>query len=97
MATRHGPSLLPVFALLVVALVVFAPAWKEYLPLGRWLAPHPRVTVAAPAVKVWVSKKSGRYYCPGSDQYQKVSPGFLLAQGEAVKKGYRPAEKACQP
>lgn len=95
MGSRHGPSLLPVFVLLLLALAVFTPAWKQYLPLDRWLAPRPRVTLVATTVKVWVSKESRLYYCPDSALYKKVSPGFLLTQGEARKRGYRPAKQSC--
>jgi hypothetical protein len=50
---------------------------------------------ASPTTKVWVNKQSRLYYCPTSVLYRKATPGFLLTQDEALKKGYRPAEQAC--
>jgi len=95
MGSRHGPSILPLFLLLLAALAVFFPAWKQFLPRDGRLTSRSKVAVATPAIKVWVSKQSRLYYCPTSVLYRKASPGFLLTQSEALKKGYRPAEHAC--
>jgi len=95
MGSRHGPSILPLFLLLLAALAVFFPAWKQFLPPDGGLTSRSKVRVATPAIKVWVSKQSRLYYCPTSGLYRKASPGFLVTQGEALKTGYRPAEQAC--
>ena len=97
MGSRHDTSLLPLFLLLLVALAAFFPAWKQLLPPDpdRWPMSRSNVAVAAPTIKVWVNKQSRVYYCPTSVLYRKASPGFLLTQSEALKKGYRPAEHAC--
>jgi len=95
MGSRHGPSLLPLCLLLLAALVVFFPAWKQLLPPDRWPTSPSSVAVASPPTKVWVNKQSRLYYCPSSVLYRKTTPGFLLTQDEAWKKGYRPAEQAC--
>ena len=96
MRSRYGPSLLPVFLLLLAALVVFFPAWKQLLTPDRWPASPSSVAVASPTIKVWVNKQSRVYYCPSSVLFRKATPGFLLTQDEALKKGYRPAEQACR-
>jgi hypothetical protein len=39
---------------------------------------------------VWISKRSGYYYCSDSPDYATVQPGALMTQGEALQGGYQP-------
>ncbi len=97
MAPRHGPSFFPIVALLIVALIAFYPALKQLSPVEELLRMPPRARVQKPTIKVWVNKHSGLYYCPQSEFYGKVKPGFYVTQQEAVQSGYRPATpEACQ-
>ena len=41
-------------------------------------------------VQVWVSKRSGYYYCTDSPYYKKVQPGATMAQRDALQSGYQP-------
>lgn len=41
---------------------------------------------------VWVNMRSGLYYCRHSKFYGRMHPGFYMRQGNALQKGYRPAE-----
>lgn len=41
---------------------------------------------------VWVNMRSGLYYCRQSKFYGRMHPGFYIRQGNALQKGYRPAE-----
>jgi|SRR6516225_1845163 hypothetical protein len=91
MGVRHGPSFLPIVALLIVGLIVFYPAWRKLPPVEELLHATSKVSLEKPTIKVWVNKGAGLYYCPQSDFYGKVKPGFYMAQQEAVQSGYRPA------
>ncbi|HXJ95133.1 MAG TPA: hypothetical protein VMT20_20015 [Terriglobia bacterium] len=87
-------SLLPVFVVLLVALLVFFTPWKLWSSLFSGLMPGKTERNALnESVKVWVSSRSGLYYCADSTLFGKVSPGVYMAQGEALQKGYRPAEE----
>jgi PilZ domain len=44
----------------------------------------------ATGVTVWVDHKSGFYYCGDSPFFEKLHPGSLLSQGEALQSGYQP-------
>lgn len=91
-------SLLPVFVVLIVALLVFLTPWRIWSLLISNLVPS-RAKRSPPdeAVKVWASTRSGFYYCTDSALFGKVTPGLYLAQGEALQNGYRPAEaKPCR-
>jgi hypothetical protein len=96
MVQRHRTSLFPILVILIVALILFYPAWKKLLP-EEWLRITPKAVATKPTVKVWVNKRSGLYYCPESGFYGKLQPGFYATQQEAVQTGYRPAgREACQ-
>jgi len=41
---------------------------------------------------VWVNRRSGLYYCRQSKFYGRIRPGFYLRQGDALQRGFRPAE-----
>lgn len=41
---------------------------------------------------VWVNMRSGLYYCRQSKFYGRMHPGSYMQQGNALQKGYRPAE-----
>jgi hypothetical protein len=97
MTPRHGPSFLPVVALLVVTLIAFYPALRQLPPVQELFHVTPRARVARPIVKVWVNKRSGLYYCPQAESYGKVKPGFYATEREAVQSGYQPAAReACR-
>jgi hypothetical protein len=44
-----------------------------------------------PAMRVWVAKQVGFYYCPDSVLYGKAKPGAWMTQGQALETGYRSA------
>jgi hypothetical protein len=86
-------SLLPVFVILVVALSVFFVPWRIWSGLLSGLVPaKAKRTTLNETARVWVSSRSGFYYCPESALFGKITPGLYMAQGEALQKGYRPAE-----
>ena len=50
-----------------------------------------------PTVKVWVSKDSNVYHCPGSARYGATKDGEYITQRAALKKGLHPDHGAyCQ-
>jgi hypothetical protein len=79
MAWRHRPALFPVVVLLGVGLIVFYPALRKLTPFEEWLRVTPKTRMTEPKIKVWVSQRSGLYYCPQSDFYGKAQPGFYMA------------------
>ena len=86
-------SLLPVFVVLILALLVFLAPWKIWSLLVSALTPgKSRRSALNGSAKVWVSSRSGFYYCNDSTIFGKMTPGSYMAQGEALQKGYRPAE-----
>jgi hypothetical protein len=44
----------------------------------------------ATEVIVWVDRTNGFYYCGDSPFFEKLHPGSLLSQGEALQSGYQP-------
>jgi hypothetical protein len=100
---KHGPqkSFWTGAGLLLFVDVMFYPALK-LLPLnklGRDLYQACQSSLVDTRVpkdtrtdlKVWVSKRSGFYYCANSQQYGILTPGEFMAQAEAVQRGFRPA------
>jgi len=98
--TKHGPqkSFWTGAGLLLLGMVTFYPALK-LLPPGKLANLYdtyqssrvdPRVRMNTRAdLKVWVSKRSGFYYCPSSQQYGVLTPGEFMTQADAVQKGFR--------
>src|ERR1051326_8795367 len=82
--------------LLVFGFIVFYPAVKQ-LPLRQllseidlhWLLPDRKSEA-----RVWVSKRSGAYYCAGSQGYRTVKPGEFMTEAHARRRGFRPALNA---
>jgi len=91
-------SLLPVFAVLVVALAVLLAPWKFWPSLVSSLVPgKTKQSALSESARVWVNSRSGFYYCSDSTLFGKITPGSYMTQGEALQKGYSPAaEKPCQ-
>ena len=59
-------------------------------------AATPAVQQAAPANgngMVWVNTDSGIYHKPGSRYYGKTKQGKYMSEADAIKAGYRAAEK----
>jgi hypothetical protein len=85
-----------IVGLLVFGFIVFYPAVKQ-LPLRQllseidlhWLLPD-RESEAG----VWVSKRSGAYYCVGSQGYRTVKPGEFMTEAHARRRGFHPALNA---
>lgn len=91
MRSRDKLLLLPM-VLLLVALVIFYPAFKG-LPIFGFLRTPSKPGGAKSEVKIWANTRSGFYYCPDSKLYGSLKPGVYLAQGEALQRGYKPASK----
>jgi len=98
MASRSATVPVVVVVLLLVALAVFAPilAKRPGLTWLPTLSANPKNTHNM-AVRVWVNRRSGFYYCRASKFYGKMHPGVLLRQGSALGRGYRPAEGSLCP
>ena len=67
---------------------------------GLWADAPPTGQAAAPAtpLKVWVNTSSKVYHCSGARYYGTTARGEYMAEGEAVRKGHRPAGgKNCGP
>ena len=86
-------SMLPVFAILVLALVVYFPVLRNWQPVARLLSFKPKTEAPPDSVKVWVNTRSGLYYCAASPAFGKIVPGETMTQGKALEKGYRPFQK----
>ena len=81
-------SLFPVFAVLVLALVVFLTPWKFWSVLVSGLGPgKAKQSAVSESVRVWASPRSGFYYCPNSTLFGTMTPGSYMTQGEALQKG----------
>lgn len=90
---HYRVSLLPLFLILMAALVVFFMPWRIWSELFSGLAPgKTKLNTLNQSATVWVSTRSGFYYCSESTLFGKIGPGLYMAQGEALQKGYRPAE-----
>lgn len=51
----------------------------------------------APAIQVWVNRRSGIYHCPGSRYYGNTQQGEYVKLNDAERMGFRPAMgKACE-
>ena len=86
-------SLLPVFVVLLVALLIFFTPWRIWsLLFSSLISAKAKRSALNESTRVWVSTRSGFYYCSESALFGKISPGLPMAQGEALQKGYRPAE-----
>ena len=84
---RAKPRTTEVFFILL--LIVFLALFWDHLPLP-WKTSATAQTRARSAIRVWVNKKSGFYYCPDSKLYGKLQPGFFMPQGKTLAAGYRP-------
>lgn len=93
MRQRAHFNLLPVFIILAVALAVFFPVLRRWQPWTGWFTPRPESAASVGPVRVWINERSGLYYCSGSTFYGKITPGRYMVQGDALQKGYRPAEQ----
>jgi len=48
-------------------------------------------------IRIWANRHTGLYYCPKTKFYGEISPGVYMVQGEALQRGYRPADaQPCQ-
>jgi hypothetical protein len=45
---------------------------------------------AVAGVRVWTHQRSGYYYCDDSPYFEKLQPGSLMGQSDALQKGYQP-------
>jgi hypothetical protein len=45
---------------------------------------------ALAGIQVWTNQRSGYYYCTDSPFFEKLVPGSLMTQGEALQSGYQP-------
>ena len=98
MASRSAVVPVAVVVALLVALAVLAPVLAKR-PGLTWLptlSASPKDTHNM-AVRVWVNRRSGFYYCHPSKFYGKLHPGFFMRQGSAIQRGYRPAEQNLCP
>ena len=43
-------------------------------------------------LRVWATKSTGVYYCSDSALYGHTASGRYMSQGEALQKGYTPAQ-----
>jgi len=50
----------------------------------------PSYDQALAGIQVWTNKRSGYYYCADSPYFEKLGPGSLMTQGEALQSGYQP-------
>jgi hypothetical protein len=82
-----------ILALIIFGFIVFLPAlvqlpFSQLLPARNAQRSGPNKD---PNKRVWVSKRSGYYYCPGSQAYGTVTPGDYMTRMQANQEGYRPA------
>jgi hypothetical protein len=81
-----------VIGLIIFGFIMFLPALKqlpfdELIPNLRRSQPEKKTAVS----RVWVSRRSGYYYCPGSEAYGTLTPGEYMSRIEANQRGFRPA------
>ena len=98
MASRSAVVPVVIIVLLLVALAVFAPIIARQQGV-TWLPTLTATQKHAPSLvtPVWVNRRSGYYYCRASEFYGRMHPGFLMPQGFALDRGYRPAEGGLCP
>ncbi len=78
--------------LALCAVLVFWPSILKTAKQVEWNRNHEGSSqLQKPAMKVWVAKQVGFYYCPESMLYGKTRPGELMSQGRALEVGYRSA------
>jgi hypothetical protein len=79
-----------IFAL--VGLLIASPTLIKMAKQAEWNREHQGASLLdKPAMKVWVSKQVGYYYCPQSALYGKAQPGVWMTQARALEVGYRSA------
>jgi hypothetical protein len=94
MSSRTTVPFGTIFAILILALSVFWPVVGKLPSLANfWRVPSPR-PLTLPQNRVWVSRRSGLYYCHRSALYGKLMPGTYMDQEEANQVGYSPAVNA---
>ena len=49
-----------------------------------------KIDPAIVIVPVWTVQHSGFYYCADSPDFEKLRPGAIMTQGEALQSGYQP-------
>ncbi len=93
---RARVPMLPIFILLVAALVLFYSTISRLFPFVIGLHPMWQKHAVDSNVKVWVNQRSGFYYCQDSALYGRLKPGVVMAQQKAREAGYSPAgQKYC--
>lgn len=93
---RVGPIIAVIIVLALLAIVAPIVAKMHTDPV-TWVTEimnanqpnKPNIELKHP---VWVNMRSGLYYCRQSKFYGRMRPGFPMRQGNALQKGYRPAE-----
>lgn len=101
MASRNRAA--PVITVIIVmaALAFIAPALaKMHADPAEWVTKVTKVINITQTQKpkidmkhsIWVNPRSGLFYCRQSKFYGRMRPGFYMSQGNALLKGYRPAE-----
>ncbi len=80
------------FILAGCALLISSPSLIRMAKQAQWNRDHAdSAQLQKPAMKVWVAKEVGFYYCPNSILYGKARPGQWMTQGQALEIGYRSA------
>jgi hypothetical protein len=96
--SRAAPTIITI--VILGLLVIIAPLLAKYRSApAEWVGKLEAMSAdqsRAPSVdlkhSVWVNRRSGLYYCRTSKYYGKMFPGFAISQGDALQKGYRPAQ-----
>jgi hypothetical protein len=66
-------------------------SWQTKLKRFFWGAEElPRLEPDQVGISVWTDGTSGFYYCVDSPYFEKVLPGTLAQQGDALQEGYQP-------
>ncbi len=100
--SRAAPTIITI--VLLGLLVIIAPLLAKYRSApAEWVGKLQAMSAeqsSTPSVdmkhSVWVNRRSGLYYCHTSRYYGKIFPGLAMSQGEALTRGYRPAQgQAC--
>jgi hypothetical protein len=96
---RSRVKLYGIVSFVLVAGIYFYPTVKRWQASAQWIADSTEKNLDAgnSHVRVWASRRSGFYYCPHTEWYGKMKPGFYVTQTRALQSGYRPAlGQACE-
>jgi hypothetical protein len=71
-------------------------AWTDRVRAFFGMEVHKKMDPAKAGVQVWTVQRTGRFYCADDPNFQKLLPGAILTQAEAIQNGFQPNLDFCK-